>query len=107
MLRDVDLRCRILDSFAECFTDRRHSSYCDHDVRQMLAQRAYGICLGYEDINDHEQLRYDPLFANSLSINSFSTSIQITRRRKYLHQGLGPAEWDVVECAVLIETTPI
>jgi hypothetical protein len=63
ILREVDQRCKMLDSFSECFTDRRHRSYCDHDVRQMLAQRVYGICLGYEDLNDHDQLRYDPLFA--------------------------------------------
>ena len=63
LLRDLDGRTGILDAFAECFTDHRHSSYCDHGVRQMLAQRVYGICLGYEDLNDHEQLRYDPLFA--------------------------------------------
>jgi len=63
VLREVDQRCGVLDSFAECFIDRRHGSYCDHEVRQMLAQRVYGICLGYEDLNDHDQLRYDPLFA--------------------------------------------
>ena len=63
LLSELDLRCRILDSFAECFTDCRHESYLEHSVRQMVAQRVYGICLGYEDINDHEQLRYDPLFA--------------------------------------------
>ena len=63
LLRDLDGRTGIMDGFAECFTDHRHSSYCDHGVRQMFAQRVYGICLGYEDLNDHEQLRYDPLFA--------------------------------------------
>ena len=63
LLSELDLRCKILDSFAECFTDCRHESYLEHSVRQMVAQRVYGICLGYEDINDHEQLRYDPLFA--------------------------------------------
>jgi hypothetical protein len=63
VLREVDQRCKILDSFVECFIDGRHRAYCDHGVRQMLAQRIYGICLGYEDINDHDQLRYDPLFA--------------------------------------------
>ena len=63
LLRELEGRTGILDAFAECFTDHRHSSYCDHGVRQMLAQRVYGICLGYEDLNDHEQLRYDPLFA--------------------------------------------
>lgn len=63
LLREVDLCTGILDGFADCFTDRRHRGYREHGVRQTLAQRVYGICLGYEDINDHDQLRYDPLFA--------------------------------------------
>lgn len=63
LLREVDLRGGILDQFATCFVDRRESGYAEHPVRQLLAQRVYGLCLGYEDLNDHEQLRYDPLFA--------------------------------------------
>ncbi|MCK4516222.1 MAG: transposase, partial [Spirochaetaceae bacterium] len=35
LLSELDLRCRILDSFAECFTDCRHESYLEHSVRQM------------------------------------------------------------------------
>jgi len=63
LLREIDLQNGILDSFATCFDDYRDQRFVDHSVRQMLAQRVYGLCLGYEDINDHEQLRYDPLFA--------------------------------------------
>jgi hypothetical protein len=63
LLREVDLRQRILDGFLECFQDTRDQRYVDHGLRQMIAQRVYGICLGYEDLNDHDQLRYDPLFA--------------------------------------------
>ena len=83
MVREVDLRGRILDSLAECFTDRRHSGYCDHEVRQMLAQRVYGICLGYEDINDHEQLRYDPLFAALCG----QTDVEGQRRKRTANTG--------------------
>lgn len=63
LLREVDLRGGILDRLADCFLDRREVGYAEHPVRQLLAQRVYGLCLGYEDLNDHEQLRYDPLFA--------------------------------------------
>jgi len=63
LLREVDLRCGILDRFAACFVDRRQSGYAEHPVRQLVAQRVYGLSLGYEDLNDHEQLRFDPLFA--------------------------------------------
>ena len=63
LLREIDLQKSILDSLARCFDDYRDQRFVDHSIRQMLAQRVYGLCLGYEDINDHEQLRYDPLFA--------------------------------------------
>jgi len=39
--------------------------FVDHSVRQLLAQRIYGLALGYEDLNDHEQLRRDPLLATA------------------------------------------
>jgi hypothetical protein len=63
LLREIDLRNGILDAFAACFDDYRDQRFVDHGIRQMVAQRVYGLCLGYEDINDHEQLRYDPVFA--------------------------------------------
>jgi hypothetical protein len=63
LLREVDMKCGILDRFAECFIDRREPGYAEHPVQQLVAQRVYGLCLGYEDLNDHELLRYDPLFA--------------------------------------------
>lgn len=63
LLREVDVQSRVLERFAACFVDRRETGYCEHPVRQLVAQRVYGLCLGYEDLNDHEQLRFDPLFA--------------------------------------------
>jgi hypothetical protein len=63
LLREVDLQSRVLETFAACFVDRRESGYAEHPLRQLVAQRVYGLCLGYEDLNDHEQLRFDPLFA--------------------------------------------
>ena len=63
LLRELDRRSGILDRFTACFIDRRNAGYWEHPVRRLLAQRVYGLCLGYEDLNDHEQLRYDPLFA--------------------------------------------
>ncbi len=43
------------------FLDGRSQTRVRHSVREMLAQRVYGLALGYEDLNDHEQLREDPL----------------------------------------------
>ena len=63
LLRELDRRSGILDRFTAGFIDCRNGFYREHPVRRLLAQRVYGQCLGYEELNDHEQLRYDPLFA--------------------------------------------
>ncbi len=51
------------DALAGCLTDPRDPGRIRHDLRTMLAQRIYGLALGYEDLNDHTTLRQDPLFA--------------------------------------------
>ena len=63
LLREVDLANGFVEGFASCFTDFRHPGYIEHSVEEMVAQRIYGICLGYEDVVDHDALRADPLFA--------------------------------------------
>jgi hypothetical protein len=62
LLRQTDRRLKLLPRLAECFLDGRNQKLVEHPVEQMLAQRIYGLALGYEDLNDHEQLRTDPLF---------------------------------------------
>jgi hypothetical protein len=63
LLRETDLAFGVIDNFTECFTDYRKQEAIEHPLRQLAAQRVFGICLGYEDLNDHEQLRYDPAIA--------------------------------------------
>jgi hypothetical protein len=62
LLRQTDKRLNLLPRLGECFLDGRNQKLVEHPVQQMLAQRIYGLALGYEDLNDHEQLRTDPLF---------------------------------------------
>src|SRR5438445_8740510 len=62
LLRQTDKRLNLLPRLAECFLDGRNQALIDHSVLEMLSQRVYGLALGYEDINDHEQLRKDPVF---------------------------------------------
>ena len=62
LLRQTDKRLNLLPRLAECFLDGRNQKQVEHSVEEMLAQRIYGLALGYEDVNDHEQLRTDPVF---------------------------------------------
>ena len=63
LLREVEQRTGILKKFAACFMDYRNPAAIEHPVHDLLAQRVYGLCLGYEDLNDHDHLRADPLLA--------------------------------------------
>ena len=63
LLREVERRFGILRQFARCFTDHRDEELIEFSVEELLAQRVMGLALGYEDLNDHEQLRHDPLLA--------------------------------------------
>jgi Transposase DDE domain group 1 len=48
---------------AACFHDRRRQELVEHSVETLVGQRVFGIALGYEDINDHDELRHDPTMA--------------------------------------------
>jgi hypothetical protein len=61
LLRQADRKIGLLRRAAACFTDYRQPERIEHRLEEMLAQRIYGLALGYEDLNDHEQLRQDPL----------------------------------------------
>ena len=61
LLRETDQKMNLLSRFSQCFLDGRNPDLIEHPVEQMLAQRVYGLALGYEDLNDHEQLRHDPV----------------------------------------------
>ncbi|HLJ15707.1 MAG TPA: transposase, partial [Bryobacteraceae bacterium] len=62
LLRQTDKRLNLLPRLAGCFLDGRNQDQVEHTIQEMLAQRIYGLALGYEDLNDHEQLRRDPVF---------------------------------------------
>ena len=65
LLRQVDHGLGLSRALAACFRDRRDARYVDHLLPQLLAQRLYGLALGYEDLNDHAFLRRDPLLATA------------------------------------------
>lgn len=61
LLRELEFKFGFIRQFATCFVDQRSPRFVQHDLESLLAQRIFGIALGYEDLNDHEQLRHDPL----------------------------------------------
>jgi hypothetical protein len=63
LLRAVDQKLGILGRFAECFDDHRSPEWVEHSVEALLRQRVFGLALGYEDLNDHDDLRRDALLA--------------------------------------------
>ena len=63
LLREVERKTRAIARFADCFRDYRDPDLIEHTVQDLVAQRVYGLALGYEDLNDHDQLRLDPLLA--------------------------------------------
>src|SRR5436190_2580913 len=86
LLRQVDVHLGLTQNLAHCFTDARQQVYVDHSVRQLLAQRLYGLALGYEDLNDHQRLRLDPLLAGVSTLNRLElSSNRHTRCHKLPH----------------------
>jgi len=63
LLRETEKATGIIKRFAACFTDHRNPRLIEHTVEQLIGQRVYALCLGYEDLNDHDTLRHDPLMA--------------------------------------------
>ena len=63
LLREAERLTGIIRQFAACFTDHRNPRLTEHAVEELIAQRVYALALGYEDLNDHDDLRRDPLLA--------------------------------------------
>lgn len=63
LLREVSKRTGLLEKFSACFEDHRDPRWIQHSVFQLIGQRVFGLALGYEDLNDHDELRQDPLLA--------------------------------------------
>src|SRR5207302_2324020 len=59
----TDGQIRLIERFADCFTDHRLADLVEHTVSGLVGQRVFGLALGYEDLIDHDQLRHDPVMA--------------------------------------------
>ena len=61
LVREADRKIGLLRRVVSCFRDARDPQRIEHELSEMLVQRVYGLALGYQDVNDHEELRNDPL----------------------------------------------
>src|SRR6266581_8446058 len=67
VLKKLEERTGIVRRFAACFTDYRNPKQIEHPLSDLILQRVFGLALGYEDVNDHDELRRDPMLAVALS----------------------------------------
>ena len=74
LIAAVDQRTRLSERVAGCFSDQRAAHRVQHEVEDLVAQRLYGIVQGYEDVNDHDVLRHDPMFG--IALGKLSTEAQ-------------------------------
>ena len=63
LLKTADRAIGLIDRFAACFHDERQRHLIEHEVGTLVGQRVFAIALGYEDLNDHDELRHDPMMA--------------------------------------------
>ena len=61
ILRELERHSGLLRDFSGCFVDYRDQRYIEHSVQELVSQRIHGLVLGYEDLNDHDHLRRDPI----------------------------------------------
>jgi len=66
LIAELDRKRKITSRLAECFKDYRDINRIDHSVENLIAQRIYGLIMGYEDLNDHDEIRHDPMFILAL-----------------------------------------
>ena len=114
LLRQAAHKIGLLKRVAACFTDKRKQDQVSHQLGEMLSQRIYGLALGYEDLNDHEQLRHDPLMAvlagrrkleDPLASKSTLNRLELTGGSKRYHKiDYAPAKIDALLCDLFIES---
>lgn len=98
LLREVDRRLRLTERLAACFADQRDQRRVEHSVEDMLRQRVFSLALGYEDLNDQELLKKDPMLrlligkkdqeqdlAGKSTLNRLELSTGMTSRYKKVH----------------------
>ena len=102
LLREVEEHTDIIGQLARCFTDYREQEAIEHPVEQLPRQRIFGLALGYEDLNDHDDPRHDTMNIDHTTrwearLRTRSTRIASlpTTSRGLSHAPVGPAVHNV------------
>jgi hypothetical protein len=117
LLREADRKIGLLQRVTRCFSDARAPERIEHPLGEMLAQRIYGLALGYEDLNDHEQLRQDPLLgvlagkrdlsaplAGKSTLNRMElTPVGLPQSERYHKIGYSPEALDQLLVTIFLE----
>ncbi|MGA2613992.1 MAG: IS1380 family transposase [Spirochaetia bacterium] len=82
LLREVAVATDLLRQFSTCFLDYRNQRFIEHSVQELVSQRVMGLCLGYEDVVDHDMLRFDSLFATLCGKEDLSGEHRVHARDK-------------------------
>lgn len=80
LLREVEAKTGLLAELACCFEDFRDPELIEHSVEDLIKQRVFALALGYEDLNDHDQLRADPLLATLVGKRDVTGERRLERR---------------------------
>ena len=82
LLRKTEELTSVIHQFAACFTDHRNPELIEHSLEHLVAQRVYALALGYEDLNDHDDLRHDPLLATVVGKQDPTGQSRVRQRDK-------------------------
>ncbi len=93
LLREVESRYGFIRGLAACFGDRRDPRFTEFSVEELVGQRIYGLALGYEDLNDHEELRADPLMAVLVGKEDDAWPSSTTTNAEIVHNPHLPCGW--------------
>ena len=95
LLGETDRAIRLTERLAACFIDARVPELVEHEISTMVLQRVVGIALGYEDLNDHDELRHDPVLprAGTAVVGVTSRHTASPSRRRTQQPLSGPACW--------------
>ena len=80
LLGAIDRAIGLVGRFATCFADGRAQAQVEHTVEAMVVQRVFGSALGYEDLIDHDQLRFDPVLPTLSGKDSWASGAGIGQR---------------------------